>query len=72
MPQICIATGHVTELKTLYTCMEYFFSNIVYINCLFARDVAAAVLEVKNKSISLLWELNSIFTSILGEKIILF
>ena len=52
---VLVATGHVTELKTLYTCVEYFFSNIVYINCLFTRDVTAAVLEVKNKSISLLW-----------------
>ena len=31
------------------------------INCWFARDVTAAMLVVKNKSISLLWELNSIF-----------
>ena len=30
-------------------------------NCWFARDVTAAMLVVKNKSISLLWELNSIF-----------
>ena len=30
-------------------------------NCWFARDVMAAMLVVKNKSISLLWELNSIF-----------
>ena len=29
--------------------------------CWFARDVMAAMLVVKNKSISLLWELNSIF-----------
>ena len=27
----------------------------------FARDVTAAMLVVKNKSISLLWELNSVF-----------
>ena len=31
------------------------------LNCWFARDVTAAMLVVKNKSISLLWELNSIF-----------
>ena len=31
------------------------------IYCSFARDVTAAMLVVKNKSISLLWELNSIF-----------
>ena len=30
-------------------------------NCWFARDVTVAMLVVKNKSISLLWELNSIF-----------
>ena len=30
-------------------------------NCWLARDVTAAMLVVKNKSISLLWELNSIF-----------
>ena len=29
--------------------------------CWFARDVTAAMLVVKNKSISVLWELNSIF-----------
>ena len=29
--------------------------------CWFARDVTAAILLVKNKSNSLLWELNSIF-----------
>ena len=34
--------------------------------CWFARDVTAAMLVVKNKSISLLWELNSI--SILMDK----
>ena len=29
--------------------------------CWFVRDVTAATLVVENKSISLLWELNSIF-----------
>ena len=29
--------------------------------CWFARDVTAAMLVVKNKRISLLWELNSIY-----------
>ena len=28
-------------------------------HCWFARDVTAAILEIKNESISLLWELNS-------------
>ena len=36
----------------------------------FARNVTAAMLVVKNKSISLLWEINSIFRYILGKKII--
>ena len=31
------------------------------IQCWFERDVTAAMLVVKNKSITLLWELNSIF-----------
>ena len=39
---------------------------------LFARDVTAAMLVVKNKSISLLWELNPIFMKILRENILLF
>ena len=50
MQQMCIATGQVTELKTLYTCMEYFLFRI-----LFTCDVTAAILVLKNKSISLLW-----------------
>ena len=43
-------------------------------NCLFARDVTAAMLEVEKKSISLLsdWELNSFLMRILQEKIILY
>ena len=40
--------------------------------CWFARDVTAAMLVVKNKSISLLWEQNSIFMQILREKFLLF
>ena len=38
----------------------------------FARDVTAAMLEVKNKSISLLRELNPIFMQILRGKILLY
>ena len=34
---------------------------LVFVNCWFARDVTAAMLVFKDKSISLLWELNSIF-----------
>ena len=39
------------------------YQNILLGNkyCWFALDVTAAMLVVKNKSISLLWELNSIF-----------
>ena len=41
--------------------------------CWFARDVTAAMLVVKNKSISLLWELKvSIFMQILQGNILLF
>ena len=41
--------------------MQYFW---------FARDVTAAILVVKNKSISLRWELYSIFMYMLREKLI--
>ena len=47
--------------------MEYFMENNqesvhkIIINCLFVRDVTVTILVVKNKSIYLLWELNSIF-----------
>ena len=37
----------------------------------FARDVTAAMLDDQNKSISLLWELNSIFMQILKEKLVI-
>ena len=37
--------------------------------CWFACDVTAAMLMVKNKSISLVWEQNSIFMYIIQEKI---
>ena len=37
---------------------QFFFSSP---NCRFTHDVTAAMLMVKNKCISLLWELNSIF-----------
>ena len=46
--------------------MEYFLENnqdLVHkmiINFLFARDVTVTILVVQNKSIYLLWELNSI------------
>ena len=36
-------------------------------HCWFARDVTAAMLVVKNKSISLLWELKSIFIKFFEE-----
>ena len=40
--------------------------------CWFALAVTAAMLVLKKKSISLLWELNSIFVSILREKRLLY
>ena len=40
--------------------------------CWFARDVTAAMLVVKNKTVSLRWELNSIFMQILRNKIVLY
>ena len=43
-----------------------------YCTCWFTRDVTPAMLVVKNNSISLLWELNSIFTYILRKKILLY
>ena len=42
-----------------------------YCSCWFARDVMAAMLVIKNKSISLRWELN-IFMQILQEKSLLY
>ena len=45
---------------------------VIFIYCWSAGDVTAAMLVVKNKSISLLWELNSIFISILREKVLLY
>jgi len=44
------------------------FSMFVIPQLLAARDVTAAMLVVKNKIISPLWELNSIFKYILREK----
>ena len=40
--------------------------------CWFARDVTAAMLVVNNKSVSLRWELNSIFMQILRQKLYCF
>ena len=40
----------------------------IFLNCWFARDVRAAMLVIKNKSISVLWEPNSVFMLILREK----
>ena len=40
--------------------------------CWIARDVMAAMLVVKNNSLSLRWELNFIFMQILRQKIVLF
>ena len=52
---------HINEITTWVSC-EY---------CWIARDVTSAMLVAKNKSISLLWELNSIFMQILRKKKIL-
>ena len=49
----------VLQLILQVSYMQYF---------LFARDVTAAILVVKNKSISLRWELYSIFMYMLREK----
>ena len=46
--------------------------SVWYNHYWFASDVTAAMLALKNKSVSLPWKLNSIFTSILREKIPLF
>ena len=45
---------------------------VIFIYCWSAGDVTTAMLAVKNKSISLLWELNSIFISVLREKVLLY
>ena len=45
---------------------------VILIYCWSAGDVTTAMLAVKNKSISLFWELNSIFISILREKVLLY
>ena len=42
------------------------------LNCLIARDAMAAMLVVKNYSLSLRWELNLIFMQIMRNKIVLF
>ena len=50
----------VLQLILQVSYMQYFW---------FARDVTAAILVVKNKSISLRWELYSIFMYMLREKL---
>ena len=42
-------------------------SNVIY--GWFAGDVMAPMLMIRNKSVSLLWELNSIFMQILQNKL---
>ena len=51
--------------------MKQVKNNTAQSSSWFACDVRAAILVVKNKIISLLWELNSIFMLILREKILL-
>ena len=60
------ATRKISNLK--FT--ELFFSHIF--NCWFASDVTAAMLVVKNKSISLRWEMDSILMQISAEKFLLY
>ena len=49
--------AHLTEQNKMAASKRSLCRN----NCWFARDFMAAILVVKNKNISLLWELNSIF-----------
>ena len=49
-------------------CLKQSKQAFTILNCWFARDVTVALLMVKSKSVSLLWELNSIFMQIPGEK----
>ena len=53
--------GRVFRLPELHYLTLIYIHEAMSSNCWFARDVTAAMLVVKNKSISLLWELNSIF-----------
>ena len=52
--------------------MKQVKNNTAQSSSWFACDVRAAILVVKNKIISLLWELNSIFMLILRKKILLY
>ena len=62
----------------LFSLLCYFIPSlhvywaVIFIYCGFARDVTVAKLVAKNKSISLLWEINSIFMDILREKVLLY
>ena len=47
-------------------------NNKIYPGYWFARDVTGAMLVVRENSISLLWELNSIFVEILQKQFFLF
>ena len=60
--------GFLPNPTTIFSiCQFREIANCQY--CLFALDVAAAMLVVKNKSICLLWEKNSIFMLIIREKL---
>ena len=57
--------------KNQYPCLFTTWRMTRYISyCRFARDVTAAMLLVKNKSISLLWEINSIFMYMFRKKLL--
>ena len=56
-----------------HRCVQIDNSDISNVgNCWFACDVIAATLVVKNNSLSLLWELNSIFMQIMRKEIALY
>ena len=61
----------ITKIKIKVPTASFVQIDFVRYYCV-ASDVTAAMLVVKNKSISLLWELNSIFMKILREKILLY
>ena len=53
--------GRIHLLSDVLVAVAVVVTSTPCYNCWFARDVTAAMLVVKNKSVSLLWELNSIF-----------
>ena len=74
----CPHVGHLAHGKNATYASEVMANDIldsiatVIRNCWFASDVTAAMLVVKNKSISLRWEMNSILMQIFAEKFLLY